>query len=493
MEVLQQKRPWLRVWDALVDANPVLARELLITARTPAYLRSVAAAPLLLGTFLLLVRLAMGHQGGDPVVGRLLFPVYFSGLAMALGTVGAALGSTVIVQEREAGALEALKFSSLSPGAVVLGKFAAVVLAEGAVAVCTLPMLAFVWALGGISIGESLVAMFIAVTCGVMTASIGVAASAHATHARRSLVISLLGSSALGIGVLCWMGWGAGLCDGYGPFPIGIVRAYVEAPLSGTFIAALGVVPTLGIASTLWLGYAVATSGLMDASEDRSLPIKRWTLGAFVMGLVALAICTGHASERLRDVAAGVSMFATASIAATLLFALAGEPLTPTRRMQAHPPSPLVRIVCPRCLAPSIFFTLVASGTVLLSIPVIAGASMALGFAALWTVLLLWTLGGLMGSVGARHGAPRARFVGAAALAGLVLLVALLRFDSPGAPWADGVCPLGLVGEVGISASAQRVVLSSLVGWAVTAIVSVSMLLLAVRGSTRRVSDGFSL
>ena len=71
-------------------------------------------APLLLGTFVLLVRSGMSHSL-DPVTGRQLFPVYFTGLAMALGTVGAALGSTVIVQEREAGALEALKFSAAQP------------------------------------------------------------------------------------------------------------------------------------------------------------------------------------------------------------------------------------------------------------------------------------------------------------------------------------------------------------------------------------------
>ena len=84
----------------------------------------------------------------------------------------------MVVQEREGGALEALKFSALSPRRVVVGKFAAVVLAEVAVVICTMPLLAFVLALGGVSLGEAFVAMTIALACGAMTASVGVATSA---------------------------------------------------------------------------------------------------------------------------------------------------------------------------------------------------------------------------------------------------------------------------------------------------------------------------
>jgi hypothetical protein len=241
----------------------------------------------------------------------------------------------------------------------------------------------------------------------------------------------------------------------------------------------------------VWLGYAAATSGLMDVCEDRSLPMKRWTLGAFVMGLVALDVCARQAGQPLRDVGAGASLFATASIAAMLLFVLAGEPVTPTRWMLAHAPSPLVGILYPRCLAPSIFFTLTASGTVLLLVPLIAGASIALVSAALWAVMFLCALGGFIGSMAARYGGTRARWVGATSLVGLMLLPALLRHDSPGFSWVDGIGPLVLVRDGGTHA--QSVVVYSLLGWAATAVASITMMLFAVRASARKLPNGSPL
>ena len=193
---------WKRAWGALVDANPVLAKELLVTARTPAFVRSMIGVPVALGALVLLSQ--SGHRF-DPVEGRRLFPLYFALLSLVLGIVGATLGSTVLVQEREGGALDALKFSALTPSRIVLGKMAAVVLAEVAVVICTMPLLAYVLALGGVSLRAACVAMSIALACGVMTASVGVAASAHSANARRSLVLSLLGAVYIGIGVTIWL------------------------------------------------------------------------------------------------------------------------------------------------------------------------------------------------------------------------------------------------------------------------------------------------
>jgi ABC-type transport system involved in multi-copper enzyme maturation permease subunit len=476
LDGLREKRLWTRTWDALVDANPVLAKELLVTARTPMFVGSVVLAPLLLGTFVLLVRSGMSHSL-DPVTGRQLFPVYFTGLAMALGTVGAALGSTVIVQEREAGALEALKFSLLSPSRIVLGKFAAVVLAEGVVVACTLPLLAFVVALGDVSVGETAVAMSIALACGVMTASLGVAASARAANARRSLLVSLVGASAVGIGVCIWLVAGSELTHSYRAF--GVAGGYFEAPLDGTYLALLCVIPTYALPTLLWLGYSVATSGLMDRSEDRSLPVKRWAVRTLSFGMIALFVCASAAGTQQRGPIAGASMIATALLAAALLFTFVDEPLRPTRRMQHQPRSLLVRALYPRCLAPSVFFTLVASAIVLVSIPVLAGAPASLELDALWAVACLSALGGFMGWVAARRGAARARRVGAFALACLPLLVAFLRDDSRGPTWVDGICPLWLDPNHG--ADAQGVLVGSVVVWAAAAFVCLGAMLRAVQ------------
>jgi hypothetical protein len=476
IEGTQEKRRWTRVWDAAVDAHPIFAKDLLVTARTPMFVGSVVGAPLILGALVLLTRLGMGPHLG-PTAGRLFFPLYFAGLAIALGIVGAGLGSTVVVQEREGGALEALKFSALGPRRVVVGKFAAVVLAEAVVVVCTLPLLAFVLALGGVSLGESFVAMTIALACGAMTASLGIATSAHVANTRRSLLASLLGAGAVGIGVTTWLAFGADLGHRYGPFAV--AEGYFEAPLGGASIALLFVIPAYAVATVLSLGHAAATSGLMDASEDRSRPIKRWVLGAYSMGAVVLFMCSRMAEPQSRGWIAGASMTAAGLLAGLLLFAFVGEPLRPSRRMRVQPRSLLARVLTPWCLAPSVLFGIAAAGAVLLAIPVLAGASVRLELHALWAVAALSSLGGFMGWVAARRGPTRARRLGAIAMAGLILLFVLLRAGSacPGA--VDAICPLWLDLDSGVPAGG--VMGCSLLAWGAVALVTLGLMFRAVR------------
>jgi ABC-type transport system involved in multi-copper enzyme maturation permease subunit len=474
VDAIPEKRGWVRVWDALVDANPVLAKELLVTARTPIFVASMIVAPVLLASFVMVARLSISHAG--PLAGRQLFPVYFAGLSVALGIVGAALGSTVVVQEREVGALEALKFSALSPSRIAVGKFAAVVLAEAAVVLCTLPLLGFVLATGGVSLGEAFVALAIALACGIMSAAIGIAVSSNVANTRRSLLVSLVGAGALGIGVMIWLAVGDDLGRGYNAF--GVVAAYLQAPLDGRYIAFLYVLPAYALATILWFGHAAATSGLMDPSEDRSRPIKHWILGAYATGMLALAASSIAASCDLRNSLAGGSMIATALLAAALLFDFAGEPVRPTRRMQVRPRSLLARAASPSCLAPSVLFILVTSGAVLLAIPLVAGASAGLELAAVWSVLYLTTLGGFMGAAAAPLGKTRARQLGAAAIVGLTFLFALLHDGSrPSA--ADVICPLWVDAEDG--AHARYALASSLAAWAVAALVSLAAMGFAVR------------
>ena len=172
--------------------------------------------------------------------------------------------------------------------------------------------------------------------------------------------------------------------------------------------------------------------------------MKRWAVGALSLGMFALFVCASAAGAQQRGTIAGASMIATALLAVALLFTFVDEPVRPTRRMQHHPRSLLVRAFYPRCLAPSVFFTLVASAIALVSIPVLAGAPASLERDALWAVACVSALGGFMGWVAARRGAARARKLGAFALVGLPLLVAFLRDDSRGPSWVDGICPLWL-------------------------------------------------
>jgi ABC-type transport system involved in cytochrome c biogenesis permease component len=470
---------WGRTWDTLVDADPVLAKELLVTARTPMFVRTIVMAPLLLGALVLLVRAGMSHQL-DPVAGRELFPVYFTGLALALGVVGGTLGSTVIVQEREGRALDALKFSSLRPDAMVRGKFAAVLLAEAAVVVCTLPLLALVVAMGGVSLEETFVALAISLGCGAMTASTGIAVSAHSSETRRSLLVSLVASSLVGIGTCIWLAMGSDLGRWYGPF--GIARAYFDAPFDGKYVAYLIVLPAYAVGTLLWLGRAAATSGLMDPSEDRSFPLKQWAAGAYGAGLLAVTACTRLDGVTGRSTAAGAAMIATGLLGTVLLFVFAGEPVRPTRRMRVESRPLMNRILFPRCLAPSLLFTAISSGIVLLAIPVVTGTSAespSFELYAIWAALYLATLGGVLGAIAARRGGARARRRGALALVVLVFLVAFLHDHAGGPAWADAICPLWLDFDYGTRA--RDVMVGSLFAWSAAVLVSLALLRRAVR------------
>jgi ABC-type transport system involved in cytochrome c biogenesis permease component len=464
-------------WDALTDANPVLAKELFVTLRTPVYVRGIVVAALLLTA--VVVWSWLSRSPFDSHAGRRLFDIYFVGLALLLGTVGAALGSTVIVQEREGGALEALKLSSLSPHRIVFGKFAAIVLAEGAIAVGTLPLLVIVLGMGGVSLDETVTAMTIALTCGILTTSVGIAVSAHTTHMRRALLVSLLASGMVGIGVTTWLVARSMLLHSSSMF--GSTPDYFDATRNGGYVALLLVFPAYAVTTILGLAHASATSGLLDPSRDRSLPIKHWTVWALGASMVAIAT---YASQEYSAQVAIAGMIVTATIALALLFVFAGEPVTPTRWMRAHPPSLLSRILFPRCLAPSVLFTVVASGGVLLSLPLLSVNAHGFQSYALWTVAYLATLGGFMGRVAARRGSARARVLGLAATS--VLLLAGLFHDPVQTTWVDALCPLWLtVGHARITAP---ILPYSVLAWSLAALVSLALMLRAVQARSRRAS-----
>ena len=482
MDASSQKRLRSRVWDAVVDANPVVAKELLVTARTPMFVGSVVAAPLLLSALVLLVRSTIDYEF-DGEGGRRLFTVYFAGLSIALGLFGAALGSTVVVQEREAGMLDALRFSALGVRRIVVGKFAAVLLAEGALVVATLPLLAFVYAKGRTSLAETAVALAIAAACGVMAASIGIGVSANERNTRRSLLVSLFGAGVVGIGVIAWLVTTSEDLGRY-DFPFGVARGYLESSLEAKYFAELLVVPAFSLTGVLWLGHAASTSGLMDPSDDRGRPIKRWMLGIYAIGAVCAVICAVMAGVYQRGEIVGCSMVAAALLAFVLLFVFVGEPLRPTRRMQAERATALARGVYAPGLVPSIFFTILVCGFVLVFLPVLGGVSDVLELKAFWLIAFLAVLGGLMGAAAAYRGAPFARRMGAVSVAVFTLLFVLGRGHSPGPAWADLLCPLGLNPDRQLGA--QTMFACSLIAWIAAGFMSLALLVRAGRAKIGR-------
>jgi ABC-type transport system involved in multi-copper enzyme maturation permease subunit len=478
----ERPRGRTRAWEALVDANPVLAKEILLTTRTRVYAGSVLASPILLAMLVLLVRYGM-NRVLDSREGSVLLQVYFTGLAVLLTALGAILGSTIVVQDRESNTLEVLKFSRLGPRPIVLGKFAAVVLAQGAAVLCTLPLVAFIVSTTQVSVAEVLVAITIALGWGTMAASLGIAVSAHATQTRLSLLVSLLAGGVIGMGMFIWIALASELPP-Y-EYSTGIARKYLAAPWNGQYLALLIVIPAWLFTTVLWLGYEVATAGLMDRSLDRSLPLKRWTLGTLGVGTLALLACAATLSQSDRDGLVGGATFATGALGVALIFVFAGEPISPTRRMQSQRPSLLSRVLCPPCLAPSIFFALVTTGVVLLAIPVLLHTSSEVQLDCAWASMVLATLGGFMGSIATRRGGARARTAGAVAVP-LVFLLTLLH-DGRTVTWVDAICPLWI--RNGHVEDAGSVFRASVVGWAAAAFVSLSVMLRTIRKQTPARAD----
>jgi hypothetical protein len=467
----RESRP-SRLWGAIVDANPVLAKELLVTVRTPAYVWLLAAGPLVV-TAIVLLAARVGQGRFDPEEGRKLFPFYSAGLTVVLGVVGAALGSMVVVHEREAGALDALKFSSLTPRKILVGKWATVLLAQAAVVVCTLPVVGLMIALGGVWLAEPAIPVALASAVGLMTASIGVGVSAQASNARRALLMSLVGAVAIGFAAMIWLEAADSEVVGQGR---SIAVGYLAAPLEldREAIAILYLLPMFGIATVVGLGYALAMGGLMDPSDDRLRPIKRWTLATLATGTVAVMVnaSTPGGSEPT-DVAV-VWMVMTAILGALLIFAWAAEPVRATRRMQSQPRS----LLYPRGLDASILFALISTGAVLVLVPCTAKEPEDLLAPGLWAVAFLATLGGIVGTAAALFGAARARLIGAIFALGFPLVACLLHGDGC-TSWSDMICPLWLAGKNG--AFATRVVDAGVFLWWLVAAASIVAMLHAVR------------
>jgi hypothetical protein len=301
------------------------------------------------------------------------------------------------------------------------------------------------------------------------------------------LIVSLVGGGAIGIGVMVWLGIGSGLIRDWSMFAT--AKAYIRAPFDAGYIGELILLPGYSIAVIFGFGYAAATSGLMDTSEDRSRPIKRWALGVLFGGLLvaAMAAALSDRVDDARDGFASLGTVFTTLLGALLLFAFAGEPVAPTRRMKAHPAAFLSRVLTPGCLEPSLVFVVVASAVTMFGfLGMRAEAREAVSFphevAFLWSTLALTTLAGLLGGVAARSNAAKARKVAVFTIVGLVLAFALLRDNGWHPSMVDVICPVWIeLDEVVARSTASAIMNASLVVWGAAAVGSLVFMRRSVR------------
>ncbi len=464
-----------RAWQWLADESPVLAKEVLVTWRTPAYAGAIVAAPILITGIVLAVRWMMARDL-DTLEGIQIVRIYLLWMAIFLGALGAILGSTLVVQDRENGTLEALRFSRVRASEIVFAKLASVLLAQLAIVVSTLPLVGYVAAASGVSLSATAVAAAMALGLGAMTAAVGIGASANAPNTRVALIVSLLGAAVIWM-IACWWyaaSWGTRGCI----HRCDAIDNYLDSPFDRSYAVHLVGLPVCGLVLVSWGGIAAAISGLLDPSEDRSLPIKRWALAAVTMVAFAAWAAAAGAETEVREGIAGVALFVTALGALVLHFAFVSEPTSLSRRILARSPASILRRVLRPSLAASIGFTVVTSGLAFVGIPLLV-RSPGLLVPAVWVLLYVSAIGGFMGFVAAKHGAQRARWLGG--VASPVLLLALFEDHTRGPAPLDCVCPFWI--RQASDGEAAAVWACSVALWALTACVMLGLMIAACRNA----------
>jgi hypothetical protein len=217
-----------------------------------------------------------------------------------------------------------------------------------------------------------------------------------------------------------------------------------------------------------------------------------WTVLA--TGGAALVAC--ERSPEDTTIVATLVMIASGLLAIVLLLLFAGEPLSLTRRMRAHPAPQWIALFSPRRLAPSMLSTIVWTGVAMGMAPMVLSSTLP---CALWGFANLAAIGGVTGAVAARGGPTRGRIAGAAALLVPLLFVALFH-DVEHASWVDTLCPLWVLGRDGLRLDSacmpggavcdwehaqraidQHVVLESVWLWTSVALLSCGGMLLAAK------------
>lgn len=396
------------------DPNPVVRKELLGVLRTPLYVRSVVVALILIGLLVVLSALAMSDESERGEVGRTLFQVFVGGTFMVMSVVGSTFGATAIVMEREGRTLDALILAGITPARLVRGKLAAVFAAMAFIPALAAPMLSAAVIFGGVTLGHIVVAAAYLALFGAVAVAFGLSASAHAGTTRHALAgtlpASLLGTivfgsvmSALGIDyarshALTYEG------------PLFLCDAYFALPWGAEYAVHLVLIPGYVIGMTLWLLLASAHNGLMDATEDRALGLKRWAIAASASGVAITALSTRWMGTA-RGTREGLSVMVlalTTLVGAGLSMAFVGERLHPSRRMLRQAPA----VLAPT-LRPAVWFVVVwTTLTATLGPMAVCGMNRTLMLGGLSLAAWIAALAGVGGALAARdplQGATRAR------------------------------------------------------------------------------------
>ena len=321
------------------NPNPVWIRELKQSAR-------LSRTPVILAVVTGMTTLLIASIGGvlsvtaEPAqIGIGVFHTFFS-LAFSIVTaVGPAVAAATIASEKSGRTWEALLLTGMTPAAVARGKFLASLTYVLSYVVMLAPVGGLSFLFGGVAPLEVLLAFLLLGLISALSVAFGLAMSSKFASPAVAILVTLfvalpLSGAAYGLGGVAlsfavhnlWPGITAGA-------PVWLPTAYVRADFGLSYLVFLVFSPILVTALPGWLFYEITISNMASPSDDSSTRLRIWMLvsGPLLCLVGILSAVTVGGPDWVQ-----VSILACWLFAGLLAFLIAGEPLGPSRRVEAH-------------------------------------------------------------------------------------------------------------------------------------------------------------
>ena len=322
------------------DPNPILVKELRAIFRTNLFIRFLYLSTGAIGVIVLSGGAITAAGPVAPAdVGQIVFQIFFSMALLVISLVAPGYAATALTGEKETGTYESLILSGMSPGRIVWGKFVAAYASFMLILVAYAPVVGIAFLFGGISpwhVITGYLGLFYVLGPAI---AFGVAVSARLNSTRVAILLAaplffcvacFAVGTITGLGEVARDAWGTGMAGPFWFTDALVVRFFEWDTFGLVFL-----LPTYLFVMPTWFLLASSVAAVRPAAEDRSTPMKVWSLVA-IAGTCAIIVVTISLVSGARDrgmagvVLAGFGGMFLASYA--LLFA--DEPPLPPRLVE---------------------------------------------------------------------------------------------------------------------------------------------------------------
>lgn len=199
-------------WSHRFDA-PVLVQELRVRQRGVKPFAVMFVYSLILSAIALLVMYFCWPSAGDPTpsqmaeVGQLMFMYLSMAQLVMVALIVPAYSAAAVSSERESGTFDLLALTLLSSTGIVTQKLAAAIAQSLMLIVASLPIMALVFLLGGVSPFDVMVAFGLLIVTSVMLGALGMLCSCCMRSSKTSTFVTYLVTFCLFVGVPMGVAW----------------------------------------------------------------------------------------------------------------------------------------------------------------------------------------------------------------------------------------------------------------------------------------------